>query len=267
MQPGDHQQVDRARELKGLGFFRIELLAEPQQDGRRQVRLLRTEIIGKDLPAADPQRFQQPRGAVGGTGRHHGNRFRIIHPQVAGDAAAAIEGRAIGLARVQGMFGRQEMGKGPEAIARGQIRNQALDDHGRAAGSGPPLIAVANRPQFHLEADLVARSRRPQGIELRLGNDPRRLQGHGLDANRLLLRAGEQAQVVAAEEVPAAMVPGRGQGQCGQEQHDRCGHVPPLAPEAGTNRPGPLRRWSTRPRPAAADSDRRPCPQPRPPAR
>ena len=129
MEPGDYQQVDRARELKGLGFFRIELLAEPQQDGRRQVCLLRTEIIGEDLPAAQPQRFQEPPGAVGKTRRHHGNRFRIIHPQVTGDAAAAIAGRAIGLARVQGMLGRQEMGKGPEAIARGQVRNQAFDDH------------------------------------------------------------------------------------------------------------------------------------------
>ena len=149
--------------------------------------------------------------------------------------------RAIGLAGVQGMLGRQEMGKGPEAIARGQFRNQALDDHGRAAGGGAPAIAVANGPQFHLEADLFARPRRPQGIELRLGNDPRRLQGHGFDANRLLLRAGEEAQVVAAEEVPAAMVPGSGQGGACQKKDDQGGHVPPLAPEQ--NQP---------PRPAAA---------------
>ena len=60
-------------------------------------------------------------------------------------------------------------------------------------------IAVANGPQFHLETDLVARPRRPQGIELRLRNDPRRLQGHGFNANRLLPRAGEEPQVVAAE--------------------------------------------------------------------
>ena len=144
---------------------------------------------------------------------------------MAGDAAAAIAVRAIGLARVQGMLGRQEMGKGLETIARGQIRKQAFDDHGRAAGSGPPLVAVANGPQFHLEADLIARSRRPQGIGVRLGNDPRRLQGHGFNANRLLLRTGEEAQVVAAEQVPAVMVPGRGQSQCGQEKRDRRGHV------------------------------------------
>ncbi len=63
VQPGDHQQVDRAGELKGLGFFRIDLFAEAQQDGRRQVRLLRTEIFRENLPPAEPQRFQQPRGA------------------------------------------------------------------------------------------------------------------------------------------------------------------------------------------------------------
>ena len=165
----------------------------------------------------------------------HGNRFRIIHPQAAGDAAAAIAGRAIGLAGVQCMFGRQEMGKGPETIARGQVRNQALDDHGRAAGGGPPLIAVANGPQFHFEADLIARSRRPQRIELGLGNHPRRLQGHGFNTNRLLLRAGEKAQVVAAEQVPAAMMPGGGQRHYGQEQHDRRGHIPPFA--ARTHQP------------------------------
>ena len=97
-----------------------------------------SEIMGEDLLAAEPQRFQEPPGAAGETRRQHGNRFRIIHPQVAGDAVAAIEVRAIDLAGVQGMFGRQEMGKGLEAIARGQVGNQALDDHGRAAGSGPP---------------------------------------------------------------------------------------------------------------------------------
>ncbi len=146
MQTGDHQQVNRARQLKSLGFFRIELLAETQQDGHSQVCLLRMEILGENLPAAQPQRFQEPCRAAGKARRDYGNRLRIIHPQVTGDAAAAIEGRAIGLARVEGMLGRQEMGKGPEAVAGGQIRNEAVDDHGRAAGSGPPPVAVANGP-------------------------------------------------------------------------------------------------------------------------
>ena len=65
--------MDRACELKGLGLFRIELVAETQQHGCRQVGLLRTEILGEDPLPAQPQRFQQPPGAVGKTGREHGN--------------------------------------------------------------------------------------------------------------------------------------------------------------------------------------------------
>ncbi len=84
---------------------------------------------------------------------------------------------------------------------------------------------------FYVEADLVARSRRPQWIELRLGNHPRCLQGHDLNANRLLLRTDEEAQVVAAEQVPAGMVPGRGQRRYGQKKHDRGSYVSSLAPE------------------------------------
>ena len=226
-----HQEVNRAGELKGLGFFLVELLAETQQDGRREVRLLRAEVTGKNPLAAEPQGLQEPPGTVGKARRQHGNRLRIIDPQATGDAVAAIQFGTIRLAGVQGMFGRQEMGKCLEAIARRQFRNQALDDHGRAAGGRAPAIAVANGPQFHLEADFFARPRRPQRVELRWGNDPRRLQGHGLDANRLLPRAGEETQVVAAEEVPAAMVPGSGQGGACQKKDDQGGHVPPLAPE------------------------------------
>ncbi len=124
------------------------------------------------------------------------------------------------------------MGEGPEAIARRQIREPDLRrasprDRTRCATRrrrGSPCSSTSKRTSS------PGRDK-PQRIELRRWDDPRRLQGHGLDANRLLLRAGEEAQVVAAEQVPAAMVPGRGRSQSGHQKHDRCNFVPPSAPE------------------------------------
>ena len=115
------------------------------------------------------------------------------------------------------MFGRQEMGEGSEAVARRQVGNESLDGHGGASGGGLPAVAVADRQQFDLEADFVARSGWPQRIEFRQGNFARRLQGHSFDADRLLAAAGEQAEVVVAEHLPAAMAPGGGDCGHGQE--------------------------------------------------
>ena len=49
---GDYQQMDRAGELKRLALVRIDLFAQAQQYGRRQVGLLRLEIALQNLPAA-----------------------------------------------------------------------------------------------------------------------------------------------------------------------------------------------------------------------
>ena len=141
------------------------------------------------------------------------------------------------------------MGESPEAVARGQVGNQALDDHRRPSGRRAPLAAVADGQQFHLEADFVARTRRTQRIELRRGNEAGSLQGHGLNAHRLLLPAGEESHVVAAEQVPALVVPSGGQCGYGQRQHDRRSPVLPFmlqqapAGEAGGDDRPPGRMW------------------------
>ena len=75
----------------------------------------------------------------------NGNRLGIGHPQVRRDAAAAIEHRAIDLARIQRMFGRQQMGEGPKAIAGGQLRHRTFDGHRRLTRRGAPVVAVADR--------------------------------------------------------------------------------------------------------------------------
>ena len=54
VEPRDDQEVDRAGQLEGLDFLRIELFAEAQQDGRGEVCLLRAEVGCEDLPAACP---------------------------------------------------------------------------------------------------------------------------------------------------------------------------------------------------------------------
>ncbi len=133
--------------------------------------------------------------------------------------------------------GRGQMGKDPQPVAGLDPGQQADDRQPGPAGGRPPSRRRRGRPA----------PRRPGGpgrwtgrsamrARVGRGNQPRALHGPHFDADRLRGVAGELAQVVGGEEIPAGVVPGGGRGR-GRQQDGRRRQpqpaVPPQNPPGG----------------------------------
>ncbi len=201
------------------------------------------EILLQQPIAAGAHLVEKPRETEPAAGLDHRNALRELRP-------------ATGYARPRHGAGRRSRmprdsagPAGAESRAKQRSRSPAWTSGGGPCTSqrGPargrsPARPVAHGHQVDFEPAALPRRQHLHRIEGRRGQPAGHSHGHGFHARRLGLGSRIAAQIVAGQQIPAAMVPRAGRGGHGQAQGE--------AARAATRAPPP--RQKPAPRPPAA---------------